>query len=245
MIKYNVGGETYCKGCSSPFRSCYYFFGMARNLGSASIGKHSVGYCLFVNACCASHRAKPRSQINPSDISRGTGMVWPNPLMAWELDPCKLFPAWDSDPGDALGGHTFPAQGPQGWNKPWGSRVLWRPVWNVWPRDGRVCHLWEALEQMGKVLNSLISSFWNTHVEMLSQLQQIFVSRMDSPWHSGFTAEAQRNHGLIVGRAQSRLDTLIFISFVCTRQHQGPYNCKTYWVDFAIPDYFIYFLKSN
>lgn len=132
MIKNNIGGETYCKGCSSPFRGCCYFFGMARNLGSASIGKHSVGYCLFVNACCASHGAKPRSQINPSDISRGTGMIWPNPLMAWELDPCKLF----LDPGDALGRSHPPCSGTPRVEEALGAPgYCWRPVWNVWSRD--------------------------------------------------------------------------------------------------------------
>lgn len=124
MIRNNAGRETYCKGCSSPFRSCRCFFGMARTLGSTSIGKHSVGYCLFVNARCAFHRAKPWSQINPSVISKGMGMVWPNPLMAWELHPCKLFP-----------GLGFQILGIPSWLG--ALRVeealdCWRPVWNVW-----------------------------------------------------------------------------------------------------------------
>lgn len=91
---------------------------MARSLGSTSKGKHSVGYCLFVNVCCAFHRAKPQSQINPRVISRGTGMVWPNPLVAWELDPSELFPGVVRPPF---------AQGTQGWKKPWSSRVLLEP----------------------------------------------------------------------------------------------------------------------
>lgn len=89
MTKNNVGRETYGKGCSSPL---LLFFWHVAPLPQESI---QWGYCVLVNVCCALHRAKPRSQINPRAISRGTGMVW-------ELDPCKLCPGI----GHPWGGQT-------------------------------------------------------------------------------------------------------------------------------------------